>query len=73
MSNAEILAQLEADLALYVAARAKSLNGEDVSIGPNHVRRTPIAVIEQRIRELRFDIQRLKDGVSHSTTVFSHR
>lgn len=73
-SNAEILAKLQADLAKYEAARDKILNGgQDIGIGPDRVRYPDLETIEARIKEIRFEIQRLQDGVTHSLPLFSHR
>jgi hypothetical protein len=69
------LTDLQADLALFVAARDKILLGEAVTIGNMSLRRPQLPFVEKRIQELRFDISRLQStgGVSHSVPVFTNR
>ena len=68
-----VLSDLQADLAIYIAARAKIINGEEISIGNMRLRRSSLEFVEKKIKELRFDIARLQDGISHSLPVFRHR
>ena len=63
------LAELQADLVLYKAARNKILVGQSYSIGDVTLARPDLKVVESRIRDLEFQISRFQ-GLTHSYPIF---
>jgi len=63
------LEELQAELQQYEAARDRILTGQSYSIGEMTLRRPDLKWIEERIKELRFQIARYQ-GLSHAYPLF---